>query len=248
MVKTKTRKEARSSTDLPSAREQTTDQVIKHTESTTLSPNHWNLTSTLQKDQTMTELTASPTHAKPHNQTGVERRQESASTPKTELCFGLPGLVCSQARALEASTNPFTSPDEGNRGVGVIPKHQEEATNGWSFQGRNKHAPKLASPRLEAQSPIPHTLFQKATPGGKKGQLHSEVPPSFFTSLGISIPQDREPLRTRVWPVLAKEKNSRKEILVHSKSQTRPNLSFSTRIMGSAEAEWPHDSAWADLI
>jgi len=83
----------------------------------------------------MTELTASPTHAKPHNQMGAERRQESASTPKTKLCFGLPGLVNSQAQALEASTNPFGSPDEGNRGAGAIPKHQEEATNGWSFQG-----------------------------------------------------------------------------------------------------------------
>jgi len=223
-VKTKVRKEARSSTDLPSAREQTTDQVIKHTESTTLNPNHWNPTSTLQKDQTMTELMASPTHAKPHNQTGVERRQESASTPKTKLCFGLLGLVSSHARALEASTNPFASPDEGNHGVGAIPKHQEEATNGWSFQGRKKHAPKLASPRLDALLLIPHTPLQETTPGGKRGQLHSEVPPSFFTSLDISIPQDCEPLRAKVWPVLAREKNSRKEILVHSKSQARPSL------------------------
>jgi hypothetical protein len=89
-MKTKAREEARSSTDLPSAREQTTNQVIKHTENTTLNPNHWNSTSTLQKDQTMTELMASPTHAKPHNQTGAKRQQESASTPKTKLCSRLP--------------------------------------------------------------------------------------------------------------------------------------------------------------
>ncbi|CAK9205151.1 unnamed protein product [Sphagnum troendelagicum] len=196
----------------------------------------------------MTELMASPTHAKPHNQTGAERRQESVSTPKTQLCFGLPGLASSQARALEASTNPFASPNEGNCGVGAIPKHQEEATNGWSFQGRKKHAPKLVSPRLEAQLPITHTPLQETTPGGKRGQLHSEVPPFFFTSFGISIPQDRKPLRARVWPVLAKEKNSRKEILVHSKSQAQPSLPTSIRIMGFAEAEWPHNSAWADLI
>jgi hypothetical protein len=101
---------------------------------------------------------------------------------------------------------------------------------------------------LEAQLSIPHTTFQEATLGGKRGQLHSEVPPSFFTSLGISIPQDREPLRARIWPVLAREKNSRKEILVHSKSQTRPSLPISIRIMGSVEVEWPHDSTWANLI
>jgi hypothetical protein len=49
-MKTKAREEARSSMDLPSARENTTNQVIKHTESATLNPNHWNPTSTLQKD------------------------------------------------------------------------------------------------------------------------------------------------------------------------------------------------------
>jgi hypothetical protein len=47
---------------------------------------------------------------------------------------------------------------------------------------------------------------------------------------------------------LAREKNSRKEILVHFKSQARSSLPISIRIMGSVEAEWPHDSAWADLI
>jgi hypothetical protein len=73
------------------------------------------------------------------------------------------------------------------------------------------------------------------------------VPPSFFTSLGITIPQDREPLRARVWPVLAREKNARKEILVHSKSQEKPSLLASIRITGPAGAEWNCESAWADL-
>ncbi|CAK9222857.1 unnamed protein product [Sphagnum troendelagicum] len=98
----------------------------------------------------------------------------------------------------------------------------------------------------EAQSPIPHTPHQETTPRGKRGQQHLEVPPS-FTSLGISIPQNWEPLRARVWPVLAREKNSRKEIVVHSKSLARPSLSTSIRITGPAEAEWSHNSAWADL-
>jgi hypothetical protein len=101
---------------------------------------------------------------------------------------------------------------------------------------------------LVTQLPTPHTSNQEATPGGKRGQLHSEVPPSFFTSLDISIPHDREPLRARVWPVLVREKNFRKEILVHSKSQARPSLPLSIRIMGSIEAEWTQDSARADLI
>ncbi len=149
---------------------------------------------------------------------------------------------------MEASTNPFANPDERIRKVGPTTKSQEETTNGWSFQGRNRHTPKLASPRLVTQLLTPHTPNQEATPGGKRGQLHSEVPPSFFTALGISIPHDREPLRVRVWPVLVREKNFRKEILVHSKSQAQPILPLSIRLMGSVEAKWTQDSARADLI
>jgi hypothetical protein len=153
-----------------------------------LSLNHWNPTFTLKKDQSMSEFTVSPTHAIPLNQPRTERRKESASTPKTQLCFGLPGQASSQAHALEATTNPFASLTEGNKGARATPKHQEEMINEWSFQGRKKHTPKLASPRPEAQSSSPHIPFQEATPGGKRGQQHSEVPPSFFTSLGIPIP------------------------------------------------------------
>jgi hypothetical protein len=73
------------------------------------------------------------------------------------------------------------------------------------------------------------------------------VPPSFFTSLGITIPQDRESLRARIWPVLAREKNERKEIVVHSRSQEKPSLPANIRLTGPAEAEWTCESAWADL-
>jgi hypothetical protein len=47
--------------------------------------------------------------------------------------------------------------------------------------------------------------------------------------------------------MLAREKNSRKEILVHSKNQAPPNLPFNIRIMGSIEVEWTQDSALIDL-
>jgi hypothetical protein len=81
--------------------------------------------------------------------------------------------------------------------------------------------------------------------------MHSEVHPSFFTSLGIPTPPNKEPFRTRVWPVLARENNSQKKTLVHSKNQTLLNLPLNIRIMGPAEAtevEWTPSSAWADLI
>ncbi len=195
----------------------------------------------------MSDISVSPTHALPPSQLGSERWKESDSTPRTQLRFGLPGTVSHQTRLSVPTTNPFASPAEGAREGGASPNPQEEMTGGWSFQGRKKHAHKLTSPRPEARSPIPHTPPQETTPGGKRGQQHSEVPPSFFTSLGITIPQDREPLRARVWPVLAREKNARKEIVVHSKSQAKPSLPASIRITGPTKAEWSCESAWADL-
>jgi hypothetical protein len=78
--------------------------------------------------------------------------------------------------------------------------------------------------------------------------MHSEVHPSFFTSLGILVPPNKKPFRTRVWPVLVKGKNFQKETLVHSKNQALPSLPLSIRITGPAEAEWTPSSAWADLI
>jgi hypothetical protein len=81
--------------------------------------------------------------------------------------------------------------------------------------------------------------------------MHSEVHPSFFTSFGISVPPNKGPFRTKIWPVLVREKNSQKETLVHSKNQALPSLPLSIRITGPAEAteeEWSTSSAWADLI
>jgi hypothetical protein len=81
--------------------------------------------------------------------------------------------------------------------------------------------------------------------------MHSEVHPSFFTSLGISASPNKEPFRARIWPVLIREKNALKETLVHSKNQALPSLPLSIRITGPAEAaeeEWSPSSAWTDLI
>jgi hypothetical protein len=84
--------------------------------------------------------------------------------------------------------------------------------------------------------------------GGKRGQMHSEVPPSYFTSIGIQVPQNRKPFRARVWPVLVRERNSRKETLVHSKNQARSSLPLNIRFTESVEIEWTPNSVWADLI
>jgi hypothetical protein len=47
--------------------------------------------------------------------------------------------------------------------------------------------------------------------------MHSEMHPSYFTSLGIQVPPSKEPLRAKIWPVLTRVKGA-KETLVHSKN------------------------------
>jgi len=245
--KTKAPQGARPQSTLTAASEQTNTQVAKQSENSARISILQAPTAPVQKDHHMSDISASPTHALPPSQLGAERRKESVSTPRTQLRFELPETGSHQTRPSAPITNPFASPAEGVREGRASPNPQEETTGGWTFQGRKKHTHKLTSPRPEVHLPISHTPPQETTPGGKKGQQHSEVPPSFFTSLGITIPQDREPLRARVWPVLAREKNARKEIMVHSKSQEKPNLPASIRITGLAEVEWNCESAWADL-
>jgi hypothetical protein len=191
----------------------------------------------------MAEPPLSLSRAKRETRAKIGKPLEEATPPKIKLFFGLPGLDCSQAPSLEANANPFANPSEGSRGMDLRARLQEDTLEGWSFQGRRKHAPKIVSPRLEPPRPLPRTPQQEATPGGKRGQLHSEVHPSFFTSLRIPSPSNWELFRARIWPVLVKEKNSQKETLVHSKNQARPSLPLSIRITRSVEAEWSQESA-----
>lgn len=87
--------------------------------------------------------------------------------------------------------------------------------------------------------------------GGKRGLTHSEIHPSFFAALGITIPENKEPLRTRIWPVLTRTKNGQKETLVHSKNQALPSLPLSIRLSGPMDTEevaWDTSSAWSELM
>jgi len=172
---------------------------------------------------------------------------EEATTPKNKLIFELPELNCPQTRKLEANANPFANSEEGSQGVDLCARFQEDTLEGWSFQGRRKNTPKLTSPKPKPHHTLPRTRQQETTPRGKRLQLHFEVHPSYFSSLGISIPTNGEPFRVRIWSVLTREKNSRKETLVYSKNQARSSLPLSMRITGSTEAVWTQDTAWADL-
>jgi hypothetical protein len=196
----------------------------------------------------MTNPPPSPSRAKGKIRAEVKNPPEEATTPKNKFYFRLHRLNDYQAQKTEANANPFASSNEGNRGVDLRARTQEDMLEGWSFQGRRKHAPKLASPRPKTHHTLPRTPQQETTPGGKRVQFHdSEVHPSYFSSLIITILDIGDPFRARIWPVLVREKNVQKETLVHSKNQNRPSLLLSLRITGLAEVNWTQESAWADL-
>ncbi|CAK9858309.1 unnamed protein product [Sphagnum jensenii] len=187
------------------------------------------------------------------SQTQLEAKQPTVEglTPNAKFHCGIPRLTGAQTQTSEANANPFASLGERNREAEPHERLHVEAMEGWSFQGKRRHTPKLASPKQDTTQLPFHTPQWEATPGGNRGLMHLEVHPSFFTSLGISASPNNEPFRTRIWPVLVREKNSQKETLVHSKNQALPHLPLSIKIMGLAEAteeKWSPSSAWADLI
>ncbi|CAM6023818.1 unnamed protein product [Sphagnum balticum] len=195
----------------------------------------------------MAESPKSPSLPKsiPRLDVGTLLQGDAALRPK--LCFGIPGLARSQALTSDAGVNPFASPREEHQEVKLRNKLPDDLAEGWSFQGRKKHAPKLASPRLDAQK-SPLTLTPSGTTlGGKRGPTSSEVHHTYFTSLGILVPPNQEFCRARVWPVLVRDKNSQKETLVHFKNQAPLNLPFSIRITGPTKIDWTQDSALADI-
>ncbi|CAK9267089.1 unnamed protein product [Sphagnum jensenii] len=182
----------------------------------------------------------------------AEGRQKLNALRNSAPIFGIQEMASAQAPSPATKSNPFAILGEGSAGAATLMEEQEVMKDGWSFQGRKRHEPKQTPPRQATQQPSSHLPHKESTPGGgKKGQLHSEVHPSYFTSLNIQVPPIKEPLRARVWPVLTRTKEGKKETLVHCKNQSQPNLPLYLRISGpteAAETEWTQESARADLI
>ncbi|CAK9868600.1 unnamed protein product [Sphagnum jensenii] len=203
------------------------------------------------RDHEMLDPSEPPARLKSEIQPDEGQPTPRGSTPSIKLHFGLPRLKGVQILTLEENPNPFASPGEGIKESERLNRSQVDATEGWTFQGKRRHTPKLALPRQEAFQPLFHTSPRDATPRGKRGLMHLEVHTSFFTSFGITAPPNKEPFKARIWPVLVRDKNAQKETLVHSKNQTPPSLPLCIRITGpaiDAEVDWSPNSAWADLI
>ncbi|CAM6027380.1 unnamed protein product [Sphagnum balticum] len=149
-----------------------TDPIRIHLGSQTSNVSHRSATTGAQVDLSMANPPSSPSRAKGEPRAEAKNPPEEATTPKNKLNFGLHGLNGPQAQKTRANANPFASSDEGSRGGDQSARLHEDTLEGWSFQGRRKHAPKLVPPKPAIQHTLPRTPQQKTTPGGKRVQLH----------------------------------------------------------------------------
>ncbi|CAM6074849.1 unnamed protein product [Sphagnum tenellum] len=189
----------------------------------------------------------------PKSESHSEKGQGPACTPIVNIKAPLDLLARegSQRATWEATPNPFATPGKKSKEDPDLSEPPVEPTGSSIFQGKKRNTSTRAPTRQESPQVFLHTPQRDATPGGKRGLLHSEVHQSYFTSLGISTLANKEPFRVRIWLVLIREKDDQKEVLMHSKPYTLPNLPLSIRFVRPAiepEAEWTPNTAWADLI
>jgi len=152
-----------------------------------------------------------------------------------------------QAYFSTTNANPFVALEKLNPEEEDLKHTQEEMGERWVFQAGRKLAPRFVSPG-KALPPSPtHTPTQDCASGSRRKRTRSEVHSSFFTSLGISVPPGQDFARTRVWPVLSRERDNQKEILVNIKGNDLPNLPLHIRCMSASEEEWTPASALEDL-
>jgi len=115
-------------------------------------------------------------------------------TPRTSIFFELPGPNSSKARKSEMGVNPFASPADGNQGGDFRSRGQEDDLEGWSFQGRKKHAPKLATPKPDVWQGPAQTLQPEPTSAREKSAIPlrgKPGPPNFVDVYKIRRPKIR---------------------------------------------------------
>ncbi len=203
----------------------------------------------------MKESTELPTHLKSEAKSCEELLAEGWQKLKASLNstpnFGIQELASSQAPSPATKSNPFAILGEDNVGATTLMEMQEDMKEGWSFQGWKRHDPKQTPPRQVMHHLSPHPSHREITPGGKRGLMHSEVHPSYFTSLGIQVPPSKEPLRARIWPVLTRVKKKKKKNTSALQKLDPAEPTALLQITGPIEAaktEWTQDSTRVDLI
>jgi hypothetical protein len=192
-----------------------------------------------QKDQEMADAGTFPSQLSP-----------MPPQPKERIPFYLPPQAEGQTITREAGENPFASPGIGAKEISARGKTEEDPSDGWIFKAKKRGSTRVTPRLVTPQVPSP-TPQRNHSIGDKRGPLHSDMHPSFFEALGIPAPPGREPLRARLWPVLTRTMDERKETLMRLKEHTPPSLPIYIRLKGPVEAleeEWSPDMAWEELI
>jgi hypothetical protein len=179
--------------------------------------------------------------------TRVETPPAIAHLQAEQPNFGYRLATTHQTYLSTANANPFTALEVLNPEAEGPKDAQGKLGETWTFQASKKQSSRIVSPRKTLlQSPAPAPI-QDPTPGSGRKRTRSEVHSSFFTSLGILVPPGQEHAKAIVWPVLSRERNNQKEILVDVKSNDSPSLPLHLRCIGTPEEEWTPASALADL-
>jgi hypothetical protein len=158
----------------------------------------------------MVEHIASPPHLHNRAHQGISPLPNHESTPRTILNFEITDPALTSADGKTASDNPFAEASEEAHRTDLLQKLHEDLNGGWTFQGKKKLPVRIVSPRLDPAHPLSRTPRSASTPGGKKGQTHSELHHTYFESLGIPVPTGQDFCKARIWPILSREKNERK--------------------------------------
>jgi hypothetical protein len=175
------------------------------------------------------------------------RQLEIIRESKAKPNFGFQNVDNPLSTQPVTNTNPFVALEADNLEAKEKKDNLGEMKESWTFQGRKKHTPRITSPRQALpQTPTP-SPGHDVTPGGRRKRMHSDVHYSYFTSLGILSPPGQEHARARIRPVLSREKNAQKEVLIYAKNNALPGLPLSIRITGSSEEEWTHASTLEDI-
>jgi hypothetical protein len=132
---------------------------------------------------------------------------ENLHKTKTNLNFGYQNADCHPVEQLTISANPFAALEADNPEADETKDNLEEMREGWTFQGRRKHTPKIASPKQAPPQSLIPTPNLEVIPRGRRKRMHSDVHCSYFTSLGISTSPGQEHAKAMIWPVLSREKS-----------------------------------------
>ncbi|CAM6021545.1 unnamed protein product [Sphagnum balticum] len=204
------------------------------------------ISESLDSDQTMAKPTSSPPGPKQDKQ-GTIAESRPKSPPLEQPIFGYRSEASLQTHLLATGTNPFTALESINPEEEDLNRTQEESGEGWTFQASKRQVARHASTGKAPPSSPTRTPTQDHASGNRRKRSRSEVHISYFTSLGMSVPPGQEFARARIWPILSRERDNQKEILVNVKNNDPPHLPLHIRCTSASEEEWTPASALEDL-